>query len=298
MEQKETLHIPVLMNEVIAYAQPLSNKKYIDCTFGFGGYSKALLENGALVLGIDQDPNVSPYVDVLKSKHKNFKFSYGNFKDITTIAMKNDFIPADGIVMDIGVSSMQIDNAERGFSFQKDGPLDMRMSAEGKSAYDVVNYYREADLADIIYYYGGERKSRQIASKIVRERKINKIDTTFKLANIVRSCVRKSFKNPIDPATRTFQAIRIEVNKELDVLKEALQSASKIIRLGGKIIVVTFHSLEDGIVKHYFKELASTKNYKIHTKKPIIASNEEIVSNPRSRSAKLRVIEKIAEVDL
>ncbi|MBN9543786.1 MAG: 16S rRNA (cytosine(1402)-N(4))-methyltransferase RsmH [Alphaproteobacteria bacterium] len=294
--QEADQHIPVLLKEVIEFASPLKGKRAIDCTFGFGGYTKAMLAEKAIVLGIDQDPSVAPFADKVSKEYKGFKFAKGNFEDLKQIAHREDFIPADVIVMDIGVSSMQIDNAERGFSFQKDGPLDMRMGDKGKSAFDVVNYYREEDLANVIYNYGGERKSRRIAARIIAERKKAKIDTTFKLADIVRSCVRKSFKNPIDPATRTFQAIRIEVNRELEVLKDALKSASEILPVGGKIIVVTFHSLEDRIVKHYFRELAEDKAFKILTKKPVCAGDEELDRNPRSRSAKLRVIEKVEEV--
>lgn len=285
-------HIPVMISNITEILNDFKNKKVIDCTFGFGGYSKEFLRLGANVLAIDQDPNVYAYAEILEKEYKNFTFSSGNFSNIYNIAKSNNYMPADYVVMDIGVSSMQIDTPERGFSFMHDGPLDMRMSASGRSAYDVVNSYRENDLADVIYQYGGEKKSRRIAAKIVAERKISKIDTTSRLANIVRSCVKKSFKNPIDPATRTFQAIRIEVNSELDALKEGLKNAKDVIGENGKIAVVTFHSLEDRIVKHYFRELAQSGDFKLLTKKPILPNNEEINLNPRSRSAKLRVIEK------
>lgn len=296
-EFRDSDHFPVMLNEMIHYLNPKVGDTYIDATFGNGGYSEAILKLGANIIAIDQDPNVLLRVQEFSKNYPNFKFHQDNFKNIEQVVSKENITTVDGVVMDIGVSSMQIDNAERGFSFQKDGQLDMRMSGKGLSAYDVINSYDEKSLADIIYKYGGERKSRAIAAKIVAQRKIEKIDTTFKLANIVRSVVRKSYKNPIDPATRTFQAIRIEVNNELEVLEKAILSASKILSENGRIVVITFHSLEDRIVKNMFRYLSGYQDYEdqgftIITKKPVTPSESEVLTNPRSRSAKLRAIEK------
>ncbi|MBN8827908.1 MAG: 16S rRNA (cytosine(1402)-N(4))-methyltransferase RsmH [Sphingobacteriia bacterium] len=292
-------HKPVMLNEVIEYLAPKPGKTIIDCTFGAGGYSRAILETGANVLAIDQDPNVEKFAKELQQKSKNFNFVLGNFTELSYICKNENITNVSGIVMDLGISSMQIDNPERGFSFMNDGPLDMRMSCKGTSAEEIVNSWDEKDLANLIYNYGDERRSRQVASAIIRTRKLERINTTSKLANIVRSVVKRSHKNPIDPATRTFQALRIAVNDELNSLKEALEQAAEVISENGRIVIVSFHSLEDKIVKTYFRDISGygrpemKTNFKILTRKPLIPSDEEIKSNVRSRSAKLRVIEKI-----
>lgn len=298
-------HIPVMLKEVITALNVESGKTYLDCTFGAGGYSSAILERADCKLyAIDRDPEVKKYADILNEKYQDkFKLITGNFSDFKALLVKEGVEKIDGIVMDIGVSSMQIDQGERGFSFAKSGPLDMRMSQDGVSAADFVNNYSESEIANVIYNYGGERRSRRIASAIIRERSIEPITTTNKLADIVRSVVPKG-KSKIDPATRTFQAIRIWVNDELEQLKKALKQAEEILNIGGRLVVVSFHSLEDVIVKQFLKE-KSGKNesvsrympmtesednitFKLLKSKAIAPSEEEVSANIRSRSAKLR----------
>ncbi|GMO63974.1 MAG: 16S rRNA (cytosine(1402)-N(4))-methyltransferase RsmH [Rickettsiales bacterium] len=284
-------HKSVLLKEVIDALQPQDNKTYLDCTFGAGGYTKAILNSAnCKVVGIDRDITTKKFADEITNK--NFEYQVLKFSEIDKLGVK-----FDGIVFDIGVSSMQIDNGERGFSFQKDAPLDMRMGNNDLSANDIINLTGEGNLADIIYKYGDEVKARHIAKKIVENRPIK---TTFELANIVRSFYPKREK--IDPATKTFQAIRIAVNNELDELQIALNKAKDMLNVGGRIVVVSFHSLEDKIVKNFIKNLTNNNKidkYKIRqdefreiTKKPIVPTNWEISENIRSRSAKLRGIEK------
>lgn len=294
-----------MLKEVITALNVESGKTYLDCTFGAGGYSSAILERADCKLyAIDRDPEVKKYADILNEKYQDkFKLITGNFSDFKALLVKEGVEKIDGIVMDIGVSSMQIDQGERGFSFAKSGPLDMRMSQDGVSAADFVNNYSESEIANVIYNYGGERRSRRIASAIIRERSIEPITTTNKLADIVRSVVPKG-KSKIDPATRTFQAIRIWVNDELEQLKKALKQAEEILNIGGRLVVVSFHSLEDVIVKQFLKE-KSGKNesvsrympmtesednitFKLLKSKAIAPSEEEVSANIRSRSAKLR----------
>lgn len=236
------------------------------------------------------------------------KLIEGRFGDLADLARAHDFAPADAIVLDIGVSSMQLDEATRGFSFRADGPLDMRMEQQGESAADLVNTMDESDLADLIYRYGEERKSRAVARAIVKARAEEKITTTKRLADIVASAVYAKH-DQIHPATRTFQALRIAVNDELGELERALQGAEEILNEGGRLAVVTFHSLEDRIVKHFIAERANATpspsrhmpdavrdvaTFRNVTRKPIVASDAEMARNPRSRSAKLRVAERTA----
>lgn len=277
-------HIPVMLAQVIEHLQPKENGIYIDCTFGAGGYSKAILASSACKLyAIDQDPSVVDYAKLIESDR--FQFINQNFANLDEVAKQYNLKDVDGIIFDLGVSSMQLDQAERGFSFNKEARLDMRMSKSGIDAWEVVNKFTEEDLADIIYYYGEETFARRIARKIVEMRKVAPINTTLELAKIVASIVRK--KGRIDPATKTFQAIRIYVNDELKVLKKALQSALDILKINGKIIIVSFQGLEDRIVKDFVSQSDKVvaKLYK--------PSTEEIELNPRSRSAKLRCIERV-----
>ena len=300
-------HIPVMLNEVLEYLAPKAGEVYVDGTFGAGGYTKGILSScDCRVVAVDRDPSVTQTAEKIKSEFpERFQFIQGNFGDINNLLKNN--LPehqVDGIVLDIGVSSMQIDQAERGFSFMKNGPLDMRMSQQGRSAADFVNHASEQDLADVIYKYGGERRSRAVARAIVAARLEGDIETTSQLAEVVRSVVRRA-KDNIDPATRTFQAIRIWINDELGELERALDGAVDALKEGGRLVVVTFHSLEDLIVKRFLKEksgyvasvsrhmpLASEEEkaatFKILTKKAIKASEEETRINIRSRSAKLR----------
>ena len=298
-------HTPVLLNEVIRTINPQSGKLYFDATFGWGGYTKKLLDSCACeVIAIDQDPKV-------KSRAKEFKREYGTrfnfieskFSEICSVLKKLNTKKVDGFMFDIGVSSMQLDNPQRGFSFNKEGPLDMRMGTSELTAAEFINSVSEDELADIIYNYGDERKSRRIAKLIVEHRKINPIKTTLHLADIVLKANPKKNNHKKHPATKTFQAIRIYLNDEFNELFTGLTNAEQALSEDGKICVVTFHSLEDKIVKNYFykssgMDYSSYKNLPVETndseaslipgKKAIKPSKEEIETNIRARSAKLR----------
>ena len=293
-------HIPVMLNEVLQNISPKDGEVYVDATFGNGGYTEALLKSAKCkVIAIDRDPNVKARADELKAKYGDrFEFRAGQFSDFADLIDEK----INGAVFDIGVSSMQLDQAERGFSFAKEAPLDMRMSCNGLSARDIINDMEEKELADLIYKYGEEKKSRQIASKIVFCRKDTPIETTTQLAEIIYKVIHKK-PNTIDPATRTFQAIRIAVNDELGELEKGLNGAVERLIKDGRIVVVSFHSLEDRIVKNLFKEL-SGQNQAVSrympepqkkdsivlnkVSKAIVPTQEEMDANPRSRSAKLR----------
>lgn len=249
------LHKPVLLKEMLENLSPKNGEVYVDGTFGAGGYTRALLEScNCTVYAIDRDPDVQIFAEKLANEFAGrINFIIGNFSDMAELLESKGVKNVDGIVLDIGVSSMQIDSPERGFSFSHDGPLDMRMGKHGKSAAYLVNEGEEKNIADIIYNYGGERMSRKIARAIVQARQIKPITRTSELAEIIRRTVRK-YNDKIDPATRTFQAIRIWVNDELEELTKALEAAERILSPGGRIVVITFHSLEDSIVKNYLKE--------------------------------------------
>jgi len=286
--ENNQFHIPVMLNEVIEHIAPKDGAIYIDCTFGAGGYSKRILSScNCKLLAIDQDPSVNIFVEQIKQQYpaENFIFVNDNFSNIASITSDNNIANVDAIVFDLGVSSMQLDQAERGFSFQKDAKLDMRMGRGDLTAWEVVNKFKEEDLADIIYYYGEETFARSIARRIVRSRKESPINTTLELAKIVRSAVKKHSK--IDSATKTFQAIRIYVNDELTILKHALVDAYNLLKINGKIIIVSFQGLEDKIIKDFLNKIPLTA-----TCKAIKPSLEEIKQNPRSRSAKLRALIK------
>ncbi len=311
----ENLHNSVMINEIISFLPLKKSINVIDATFGGGGYSKTILEkfNVNQLLAIDRDPISKIFAKELEIKFPNFTLINDKFSKIEEIVNNTKFKDKkfDIILFDIGTSSNQIDNAQRGFSFNKSGPLDMRMGASDKNAYDIVNNYEEKNLADIIYQYGEERYSRVIAKEIVKNRKIKFISDTIELSNIIKKCLPKKnqLKNKIHPATKTFQAIRIYVNDELNELKKSLEKTLKILNKDGLILVVSFQSLEDRIVKDFFnhnsgKRWRSSRHYpelpdklatqlKIITKKPILPSASEILENPRSRSAKLRVAQKI-----
>ncbi len=311
----KNLHNSVMINEIISFLPSKKLINVIDTTFGGGGYSKAILEkfNVNQLLAIDRDPITKIFAKEIESKFSNFTLINDKFSKIEEIVNKTKFKDKnfDIILFDLGTSSNQIDNAQRGFSFNKCGPLDMRMGSSDKNAYDIINKYEEKNLADIIYQYGEERYSRVIAKEIVKSRKIKFISDTIELSNIIKKCLPKKnqFKNKIHPATKTFQAIRIYVNDELSELKTSLEKTLKILNKDGLILVVSFQSLEDRIVKDFFnhnsgKRWRSSRHYpelpdklatqlKIITKKPILPSASEILDNPRSRSAKLRVAQKI-----
>jgi len=299
MAQSKAKHIPVMLNEVLQNLHPQKGEVYVDATFGNGGYSMAILEAAPCkVIALDRDPNVIIRANELKNMYgQRFEFRAGRFGDF------DDLVPEkiNGAVFDIGVSSMQLDNADRGFSFSKEADLDMRMSCEGISAKDIVNLFSEKELADMIYNYGEERKSRQIAQKIVEYRRKKKIETTTELAEIIYTVIHRH-AGEIDPATRTFQALRIAVNDELGELERGLQKAAGCLLKGGRLVVVDFHSLEDRIVKNFMKEnggkkvriskyapeLADDNSLFCEVSKAIVPTADECRNNPRARSAKLR----------
>ncbi|MBE6451033.1 MAG: 16S rRNA (cytosine(1402)-N(4))-methyltransferase RsmH [Alphaproteobacteria bacterium] len=293
-------HIPVMLNEVLKYLAPQDGKTYVDATFGNGGYTTAILESAdCKVIAIDRDPTVLKRAQEVKDKYGHrFEFVSGCFGNLRNLILES----VDGFVFDIGVSSMQLDDADRGFSFSKEAPLDMRMSLSGISAADIVNNAEEKELADILYTYGEEKKSRQIARKIVEYRKTKPIETTTELAEIIYSIIHKNF-GQINPATRTFQALRIAVNEELNELKNGLSAATDLLKPNGRLVVVDFHSLEDRIVKKFFNEKSGKTNgvsrYMPQTKndtdaifevisKAVSPSDKECEQNNRARSAKLR----------
>lgn len=299
-------HLPVMLNEVLEAMQPKRGEVYVDGTFGAGGYSRALLEAAECkVYAIDRDPNVAVFAEKLTREFPSrFMLLAGTFGDMVELLQAQGIQSVNGIVLDVGVSSMQIDEAHRGFSFMKDGPLDMRMSGKGISAADIVNNSDESELADILYQYGEEKMSRRIASAIVKARSEAPITTTTQLAQIVRSVVRHSEKG-INPATRTFQALRIVVNNELAELEAGLQAAEQLLSENGRLIVVTFHSLEDRIVKQFYQSRsgdtrggsrhlpetvsAAPPTFFLPRRKPTASSQQEMDVNPRARSAKLRL---------
>ena len=306
-------HIPVLYYETLDNLVINPDGIYIDCTLGGGSHSEGILErlsDKGLLISIDQDTNAIEYskkrLEKFGSKWKVFK---GNFENIDTIAYMASVDKVDGILMDIGVSSKQLDDPKRGFSYRYDVKLDMRMNTEQKiSAYDVVNTYSEEQLSKIIFEYGEERHARKIAKLIVEERKSSPIEKTSDLiALIKRAYPERASKHP---AKKTFQAIRIEVNRELEVLENAMSKAVELLKVGGRLAIITFHSLEDRIVKNKFKDLATAckcpkdipicvcggvKKFEIITKKPIIPIDNELKNNNRAHSSKLRILERILD---
>ena len=308
-------HHSVLLNAVLAAINPRANSIYVDGTFGGGGYSKALLQAvNCRVLGIDRDPLACEQGDQISQKFKGrLKIISGNFAAMERLLSEQNIHTVDGITLDLGVSSLQLDDPERGFSFKKDGPLDMRMSSDGPTAADIVNEAAEDELSNIIYQYGEERFSRRIASSIVRARSTAPITRTIQLANIIRSCQPKTRKvrSIIDPATRTFQAIRIFVNDELTELRNGLIAAESLLNTGGRLIVVSFHSLEDRIVKTFFRERSGGQPHRSRhvpekrkgefaptffeiNRRPTVPNSKEVGINPRASSARMRAAERNA----
>ena len=294
-------HIPVLKDEVLAALSPQDNELYIDGTLGAGGYTRAILDAAKCsVIGIDQDPQAHQMAAKWMSNYPNrLHLAVGNFSDMVEL-VKDHATKVHGVVLDIGVSSMQFDNAERGFSFSKDAPLDMRMSQQGMSAADFLNEADEADIADVLYLYGEERASRKIAKAIIAARPVTR---TVELASIIHGAIGN--KGKTDSATKSFQALRIHVNGELDALKKGLLAAEQLLAPKGRLIVVSFHSLEDRMVKQFihkrtsqptgYRHLPEALNnnlklsFKFGAPKKLKASDEEIARNPRARSAVMRV---------
>ncbi len=293
----ETNHFPVLLEESVSLLTENRGKIYVDATVGLGGHSYEILKRNpdAFLIGIDKDPYA---LDKAKERLKEFEGRFAlyqaDYKDIDLVLKEEGIEAVDGILMDLGVSMLQLKTPERGFSFMAEAPLDMRMNPDQRlTAYDVVNRYKEKDLARIIKEYGEERFAYRIAKAIVSYRRKKPIETTKELAQIIENAVPKGFYKKIHPATKTFQAIRIEVNKELDHLKEALLKIPHLLNPKGRVAIISFHSLEDRLVKHAFRNFEKEGLLKVITKKPITPSEEEIKLNPPSRSAKLRVAEKL-----
>ncbi len=303
-------HNPVLFDEIMENIISDKDAVYVDCTLGGGGHTEGILAKStenSKVIAIDQDDEAILFAKSrLKKYEDKINIFKDNFKNLDTIVYFAGYEKVDRILMDIGVSSNQLDNIERGFSYKYDARLDMRMNQNLKiSAYDIVNKFSESDLADIIYKYGEEPKSRRIAKNIIEYRKNKTIETTLELSDIIIRSIGKSMKK--HPAKRTFQAIRIFVNKELEVLEEALDKSVDLLNPGGKLLVITFHSLEDRMVKGKFRNyenpctcpsdipvcICGKKSLgKVVTKKPIIAKEKELRENSRAHSARLRIFER------
>jgi 16S rRNA (cytosine1402-N4)-methyltransferase len=281
-------HVPVLASECLEALRPRPGAWIVDATFGAGGHARALLDAGATVVALDRDPGARARAGAIACRRLHF--AQGDFRDLETILATLGAPPVDGVLMDLGVSSMQLDEADRGFAFRHDGPLDMRMSGSGRSAADVIAETDEADLAALIYRYGEERHSRRIARAIVAAREEAPIATTGRLAEVVRAAYPGGPRRD-HPARRTFQALRIYVNDELGALEEGLEAAARVLAPGGRLAVIAYHSLEDRIVKHFLK---GSRRLAPLTKKPILPSEDEIRANPRARAAKLRVAERVA----
>jgi 16S rRNA (cytosine1402-N4)-methyltransferase len=309
MNPSAARHIPVLARQAIEMLRPHDGGVYVDATFGAGGYSRAILDiAGTRIVGIDRDRSaIMDGFDLVDRSGGRLTLVEDRFSNLAEICAAQGIQGVDGIVMDVGVSSMQLDRADRGFSFRLDGPLDMRMGHDGPTAADVIARASEADLANITYIFGEERHSRAVARAIVTARKEAPIATTRALADIVTKVVW-SKPGEIHAATRTFQALRIFVNEELDELHLALSAAERMLKPGGRLAVVSFHSLEDRIVKNFLGERARTGGGSRHlpevaqqassfvnlTKRPVTADDAEISANPRARSAKLRAAERTA----
>ncbi len=310
--QAHTAHIPVLMREAVEALAPHDGGIYVDGTFGRGGYSRAILNAAnTRVIAIDRDPEAIEAGQKLVAEFApRLTLLQGPFGAMDVLLTGQSTNQVDGIALDLGVSSPQLDNAERGFSFSHDGPLDMRMSRSGPSAADVVNEMSENELADILYTLGEERLSRRVARNIVEARIETRITRTAQLADIIRRAVPRS-GDGIDPATRSFQALRIHVNDEMGELKRALIASEILLKPNGRLVVVSFHSLEDRVVKEFMRKRsgnapavsrhlpandqnAPAPSFNILTKKPQTADADETAANPRARSAKLRVAERTA----
>ena len=287
-----------MANEVVRFLEPSRGGVFVDCTTGLGGHTEALLENGASrVLGLDRDGAALALAGQRLSRFADrVELVHSDYRRLDRVLQERGIAGVAGILADLGVSSMQLDAEGRGFSFRRDEPLDMRMDqTAGEPAAALITQVEEGDLADVIFRFGEERHSRRIARAIVRERAVRPIETTGALAEIVRRAVPGRGYQRIDPATRTFQALRIWVNRELEDLDTFLGEAARRLLAGARFVVITFHSLEDRIVKHTFRALAAAEDsWQVLTRKPVVAGDDELKQNPRARSAKLRAIERLA----
>lgn len=308
----ENIHSSVLLDESLAVLKPRDGELFVDATLGMGGHSEAILLAGAKVFGIDQDKDALKLANErLETFGDGFKSFHANFSEIKTVLAEAKVENVDGILADLGVSSLQFDDASRGFSFRFDAPLDMRMNADSseETAAELLQRLSEEEIANVIYNYGEERFSRRIARRIVEKRKSGEpVETTRQLASLIERAIGRGKKDKIHPATKTFQALRIAVNRELEILEDFIGDAIDILKPDGRLAIITFHSLEDRIVKQTFQKLAgkcscpprfpqcvcgAKKRIEILTKKPITPEENEIGDNPRSRSAKLRACLKM-----
>ncbi|MCL5783786.1 MAG: 16S rRNA (cytosine(1402)-N(4))-methyltransferase RsmH [Patescibacteria group bacterium] len=298
-------HVPVMLKEVVQLLQIKKDRWYVDCNLGGGGHTEGILKAGGKVLGIDMDPDAISEVakkhdlkieqtnDNLQAISDNLILYQSNFSNLEEIVKKFSLDPIEGILFDLGVSSFQLESPKKGFSFNIEAPLDMRMDPKTSvTAADLVNALREDELTKLIQNLGEENFAKKIAKKIVEVRQKKRIETTNELAQIITSARPRSYTDRTHPATRTFQALRIAVNDELNSLRIALPQAVTILNPGGRLVVISFHSLEDRIVKHFFQNEQKKSSITIITQKPLTPTDEEIESNPRSRSGKLRVVEK------
>jgi len=304
-------HVPVLLDEVMSLLTPRPDGIYLDGTFGGGGYARRILASGCTLYAIDRDPAaIARGAELMRDAAGRLHLLQGGFGDMVTLLAAEDITSLDGIVLDLGVSSFQLDDPARGFSFRFDGPLDMRMSLQGPTAADLVNHLPEAELADILYQFGEERASRRIAKAIVARRAEAPIATTLELARIIRSVLPPD-RSGIDPATRSFQALRIKVNDEIGEIERALEAASNLLAPGGRLVVVSFHSGEDRIVKQFMTRAAgrmpapsrhdpggllhrAAPRFKLLGDRLVRPSASEIAANARARSSRLRAIERLA----
>jgi 16S rRNA (cytosine1402-N4)-methyltransferase len=305
-------HVPVLRDEAVNFLNPQAGKTYLDGTFGGGGYARAILDAAACTLwALDRDPAAVARGAALAQKYPGrLHVLEGRISEICDLLAAEGITRLDGAVFDLGVSSYQIDDAARGFSFRNTGPLDMRMGTGEKTAASLVNTVSESELADMLFQLGEEKASRRIAAAIVARRAAQKFETTADLAGVIRSVVRPD-KSGIDPATRSFQALRIAVNDELADIEAALEQAAALLAPGGRLVVVSFHSLEDRIVKRFFAQASgrapgvsrhdpaglaaqAVPKFRLLTGSPVVPSDAEARANPRARSAKLRAMERLA----
>ncbi len=308
-------HIPVLLAEIMQYLAPVAGQSYLDGTFGGGGYASRILDTGCTLWAIDRDPDAIARGAELAARHPGrLHLIQGGFGDMVQLLADRDVTSLDGVVLDLGVSSFQIDDPSRGFSFRHDGPLDMRMARSGPSAADLVANLPEAELADTLYQLGEERLSRRIAKAIIAARAQAPITTTAQLADVIRAVVPKD-KSGIDPATRSFQALRIRVNDELGQIGRALDQAVSLLAPGGRLVVVSFHSLEDRIVKRFMTETSGrtpspsrhdprgllareTSDFRLLTPRAIRPGDAETQANPRARSARMRALQRLEAIDM
>jgi len=303
-EEKRCEHVPVLLTEVMAAARVQPGERWIDGTFGRGGHSSALLERGAQVLALDRDGDAEPAARALEARWPGrFEWKQRNFEDLKTCCQEHGWSDVDGVLLDLGVSSPQLETAQRGFSFQADGPLDMRMDRSGgRTAADLVNELSEEELADIFYEHGGEREARRVVRALAARRRTEPFRTTGELAAVVAQTLPHRRAGGVHPATKVFQALRIAVNREQEALLAALPQAVEIMKSGARLAVISFHSGEDRVVKNFMRERGAewletpahpntVPNPRHHLRdvKRFLPSEEEINRNPRSRSARLRV---------